>query len=117
LRSCAYVDEDIDAANATIIRRGLDEALGPHASSLVVDLSETRYIDSAGIDMLFRLGDRLEHRRAKLILVIPDISPLKRVALIVGLPDVIAVHPTLPAALQQAARAQTPTAAPQPGLR
>jgi anti-anti-sigma factor len=99
----ARVGEDIDAANATTTQQQLADALGPDTSSLVIDLSETRYLDSAGIDMLLRLGDRLDHRRAKLILVIPDTSQLKRLASIVGLPNAIAIHPTLPAALQDAA--------------
>jgi anti-anti-sigma factor len=98
----AHVNEDIDAANARITQERLADALGPDASSLVVDLSETRYLDSAGIDMLLRLGDRLDHRRAKLILVIPDTSQLKRLVSIVGLPAAIAIQPTLLAALQQA---------------
>ena len=98
----AHVNEDIDAANAATTQQQLADALGPDASSLIVDLSDTRYLDSAGIDMLLRLGDRLDHRRAKLILVIPDTSQLMRLATIVGLPDAIAVHPTLLAALQQA---------------
>jgi anti-sigma B factor antagonist len=108
----ARVNEDIDAANATTTQQQLADALGPDASSLVIDLSETRYVDSAGIDMLLRLSDRLDHRRAKLILVIPDTSHLKRLASIVGLPDAIAIHPTLPAALQEAANPQTQTATP-----
>jgi anti-sigma B factor antagonist len=98
-----HVNEDIDAANAASTQQRLADALGPDASSLIVDLSETRYLDSAGIDMLLRLSDRLDHRRAKLILVIPDTSQLKRLVSIVGLPDAIAIHPTLPAALQEAA--------------
>ena len=113
----AHVNEDIDAANATAAHRQLADALGPDASSLVVDLSETRYVDSAGIDMLLRLGDRLDHRRAKLILVVPDTSQLMRLFSIVGLPDAIAIHPTLPAALQEIARSQTQTdtTRPDPG--
>jgi anti-anti-sigma factor len=113
----AHVNEDIDAANATIAQQQLADALGPDASTLVVDLSETRYIDSAGIDMLLRLGDRLDHRRSKLILVIPDTSQLKRLASIVGLPHVISVHPTLPAALQEATKPHSPTVPkpPHPG--
>jgi anti-anti-sigma factor len=97
------ISEDIDAANAAITHQQLADALGPDASSLVIDLSETRYVDSAGIDMLLRLSGRLDHRRAKLILVIPDTSQLKRLASIVGLPNAAAIHPTLPAALQEAA--------------
>jgi anti-sigma B factor antagonist len=98
----AHVNEDIDAANAAVTQQKLADALGPEASTLVVDLSGTRYVDSAGIDMLLRLSDRLDHRRAKLILVIPDTSQLKRLVSIVGLPDAIAIHPTLPTALQEA---------------
>ena len=67
--------------------------------------------------MLLRLGDRLDHRRAKLILVIPDSSQLKRLATIVGLPDAIVIHPSLPEALQDAAkRPPTQAAAPHPAV-
>lgn len=109
----ARVHEDVDAANATATQQQLAEALGPDASSLVVDLSEARYLDSAGIDMLLRLGDRLDHRRAKLVLVIPDASQLKRLATIVGLPDAIAVRPSLQEALREAARSATELDLPQ----
>lgn len=97
------VSEDIDAANAATVQQRLADALGPHALSLIVDLSDTRYIDSAGIDMLLRLGGRLDRRRAKLILVMPDTSPLKRLVTIVGMPEAIAIHSGLPEALQEAA--------------
>jgi anti-anti-sigma factor len=100
----AHVHEDVDAANAGAIQQLLDEALGPDAWSLIVDLSDTRYLDSAGIDMLLRLGDRLDQRRTKLILVIPDTSQLKRLAAIVGLANAVAILPTLLAALQAAAK-------------
>lgn len=110
----AHVHQDIDAANATITQHQLADALGPDASTLILDLSQTRYVDSAGIDMLLRLGDRLDRRRAKLILVIPETSQLKRLAAIVGLPDAIAIHPTLPQALQEAAKPHTQDGAPHP---
>jgi anti-anti-sigma factor len=106
--SIVHVHEDIDAANAATIQRQLADALGPDALSLIVDFADTRYVDSAGIDMLLRLGETLDHRRAKLILVIPDDSQLRRLAAIVGLPDALAIHPTLPAAMQQAANPPAP---------
>jgi anti-anti-sigma factor len=106
----AHVDKDIDAANVAATQRQLANALGPDALSIVIDLSDTRYVDSAGIDMLLRFSDRLDHRRAKLILVIPDTSQLRRLVTIVGLPEAIAIHSSLPDALQ-AARAK---AAPSP---
>jgi anti-anti-sigma factor len=100
----AHIDGDIDAANAAATQQHLAEALGTDALSLVVDLSDARYLDSAGIDMLLRLSDRLDRRRAKLILVIPDDSPLKRLATIVGLAEAIAIRPSLQSALQEAER-------------
>lgn len=102
----ARVNEDIDAANATATRQQLIDAIGPDVLSLVVDLSGTRYLDSAGIDMLLRLSDRLDRRRAKLILVIPDASQLDRLATIVALSDAIAIHPSLPDALDEATKEQ-----------
>jgi anti-anti-sigma factor len=110
----AHLTEDLDAAIAATVQQQLADALGPDACTMIVDLSDTRYLDSAGIDMLLRLNDRLDHRRAKLILVIPDASQLKRLAAIVGLPDAIAIQPTLSAALQEAAKLPTQTATPRP---
>lgn len=110
----AHVREDIDAANVSTIQQQLADALNPDAASLVIDLSDIRYVDSAGLDMLLRLGDRLDHRRAKLLLVIPEASQLARLAVIVGLPDALPIHGTLEDALQAAAKLQTQIRAPQP---
>jgi len=110
----AHVNEDIDVANATVIQQRLADALGPDALSLVVDLSATQYVDSAGVDMLLRLSDLLDHRRAKLVLVVPETSQLMRLATIVGLPAAVAIHPSLTDAVQEAARAQAETTASNP---
>jgi len=91
--------EDIDAATARRVRDALVECLDEGGDSLVVDLSETRYIDSAGIDMLFRLSELLRERRARLQLVIPRESNLARLAGIVALPSVVPVHETVEFAL------------------
>jgi anti-sigma B factor antagonist len=112
--SVVHVKEDIDAANAAATQQQLSDALGPDALRLVVDLSATRYLDSAGIDMLLRLGDRLDHRRARLILVIPDTSPLKRLVAIVGLPEALTICPNIAKALEEAAKAQAQAAVPDP---
>jgi anti-sigma B factor antagonist len=89
---------DIDAANARSVGVELTETIGG-GNALVLDLSETRYVDSAGIDMIFRLGERLRQRRAQLALVIPTSSPLTRLAEIVGLPRSMPVCDTLEQAL------------------
>jgi anti-anti-sigma factor len=89
---------DIDAANARSVGVELVETIGG-AGALVLDLSETRFVDSAGIDMIFRLNERLRQRRARLALVIARSSPLTRLAEIVGLPRSVLVCETLEQAL------------------
>src|SRR5262249_49166009 len=89
---------DIDAANARPFREELASSIGD-ADRLVLDLSDTRYIDSVGIDMLFRLNELLRERRAALVLVIPQRSPFTRLAQIVALPSAMASHETLEQAL------------------
>lgn len=93
------VGEDLDAANAGEVQRLVAKALGPEALSLVVDLSGSRYVDSAGIDILLRLSERLERRRARLLLVIPESSRLHRLFAMVGMPEAIAIQPTVDDAL------------------
>jgi anti-anti-sigma factor len=114
----ARVSADIDAANAAAVHEQLSAALSPDTHCLIVDLSETRYLDSAGLDMLLRLSYRLTQRRAKLMLVIPEASQLNRLAAIVGLPEAMGVHPTLAAAQHaapQLSKDQTATPPTAPG--
>ena len=95
---------DIDAANAAKVRDELIGCIGNDAFELIVDLSETRYLDSAGIDMLFRLNRSLTDRRATLRLVIRPESDLARLAEIVAIPRSIAVHADVADALEAATR-------------
>jgi anti-anti-sigma factor len=90
---------DIDASNASTIGDSLAACLGPDADSLVLDLTTIGYLDSAGLDMLFRVSERLRQRRATLRLVVPAGSQLARLAAIVGLPEAIPVHDTVEEAL------------------
>jgi anti-sigma B factor antagonist len=99
---------DIDAANATRVRDELADALARHGTDqIVLDLSGTRYVDSAGIDMLFRLAERLRQRRAALLLVIPPDSQLARLAAIVSLPSAVAIHDSVDQALGIGAQGST----------
>jgi anti-anti-sigma factor len=93
---------DIDAANAMKVRDELMACVEHQAFELIVDLSDTRYLDSAGIDMVFRLSQSLSQRRASLRLVIPPDSDLVRLAEIVALPSTIPVYADVNAALEAA---------------
>ena len=102
----AALPPDVDAANAARVRQELASAV-PHGSrDIVVDLRDTRYLDSAGIDMLFRLGQRLSERRAVLRIVLPAESQLRRLARIVALERGMRLHETVAEAAAAAREAQ-----------
>jgi anti-anti-sigma factor len=99
--------EDIDAANARTVQLALAGCLDD-ADHLILDLGAVGYVDSAGLDMLLRLGELLRQRRSELLIVIPDSSPLLRVAQIVDLPGALPVYPTLADALGHRAKRDAP---------
>jgi anti-anti-sigma factor len=68
---------------------------------LVIDISGCRYLDSAGIEVLFELSRRLGRRRQELRLVMPQSSPLKRVIELTEVGTVAPVYGSLDAALSQ----------------
>lgn len=96
---------DIDAANAAAIDEELASCLTPDATGLIVDLSDTRYLDSAGIDMLLRLAERLRQRRTELRIVVAPDSQLRRLFEIVGMLDHVRVHATVSDAMADIPRA------------
>lgn len=99
----AHIVVDVDSANAIKLRDQLAACIPEGTYRLIVDLSLTRYLDSAGIDMLFRLHQRLHQRRGSLRLVIPPTSQLARLADIVALPSAVPVHETVAAAVSACA--------------
>ncbi len=66
---------EIDLSNAGELRSAIIEATPNDALGLVLDLTSADYIDSAGIHLLYRLGDNLRARGQTLRVVIPPTSP------------------------------------------
>jgi anti-anti-sigma factor len=97
--------QDVDAAVVAPMRDELAASIGADDGGVVLDLSRTRFIDSAGLDMIFRLAERLAVGRSVLVLVIPERSQLRRLAGIVGLPQAMAVTDTLEQAHEEVRRA------------
>ena len=99
--SIAAVEGEVDASNAGEVGDRLRTAMTNRSTTLVVDLSGTRYIDSAGINMLFELAGELDHRQQRMRLVVPASSPIARMLAIAGLDAVVPVHETRAEALEQ----------------
>ncbi len=66
-------------SNAAYLREQLLASMPNDALALVLDISGTRYLDSAAIEVLFDVSRRLGRRRQELRLVMPPSSPLRRV--------------------------------------
>jgi anti-anti-sigma factor len=75
----AMVEGEIDGSNTLELGRALAERLPSAARGLVLDLRHVDYLDSAGIELLFKLARRLRDRRQLLRIVVPAGAPIRRV--------------------------------------
>jgi anti-sigma B factor antagonist len=98
----ARVEGEVDASNVHEMGDRLRSLLTNRSMALVIDLSATTYLDSAGLNLLFALGEELRGRQQRLGLVVSEGSPISRMVGIVGLDRAVAVHPTLAEALADA---------------
>jgi anti-sigma B factor antagonist len=99
--SIAAIEGEIDASNVHEIGERLRALLTNHSTLLVVDLSDTTYLDSAGINMLFELAGELIDRQQRLRLVVPASTPVLRMLTIAGLVSAVPTHETRASALAQ----------------
>lgn len=97
--SVAAIEGEVDSSNVHEVGARLRTLLTNRSAALVVDLSETSYLDSAGINMLFELSGELADRQQRLRLVVPPTSPIVRMLSIAGLSGAIPTHETRTAAL------------------
>jgi anti-sigma B factor antagonist len=85
---------EIDLTNAEGLRDALLSALNAGALGLVVDLTETTFIDSAGVTALVRASRRAAAGEATMRLAVTAPAVL-RVLDLVGLDRLIEVHPSV----------------------
>jgi anti-anti-sigma factor len=78
----ARLSGEVDLANAQSVKERLLHAVPNTASGLVLDLSATHHLDSSGVRLVFELAERLDNRRQKLEIVVPEESNIRRVLLL-----------------------------------
>ncbi len=98
----AVIDGEIDASNAIEIADRLRQLLTNRSTALVVDLTRTSYLDSAGINLLFELGTELRARQQQLHLVVASKEPIARTISLTGLDAAVPAHATREAAIEHA---------------
>jgi anti-sigma B factor antagonist len=90
--------EEIDVANAAMLRAALLEAAARGNGTLVVDMSQTQFCDSAGLYVLVRAHRRAEAEGGEVLLVI-SAAPVLRIFAITGIDRIIPTFSTLEKAL------------------
>lgn len=73
----ATLTGEVDLSNATRLRDAIAEATANTALGVVLVLDAVDYLDSAGIHLVYRLRESLAARGQKLMLVIPEKSPVQ----------------------------------------
>ena len=89
---------EIDLTNAESLRDALLSALNAGALGLVVDMTTTTFIDSAGVTALVRASRRAAATGATVRLAVTAPAVL-RVLNLVGIDQLIEVHPSVAAAV------------------
>jgi anti-sigma B factor antagonist len=86
------VQGEVDISNREEIAGEIEAAISNAAATIVLDLTETTYLDSAGVQLLFQLAHRMQARRQELKLVVPKDSPIRAVLELTGLPRLVALE-------------------------
>jgi anti-sigma B factor antagonist len=92
------VSGEIDLYTAERVRNGIDEADAVGADTVVLDLSESSFIDSTALGVLVQETKRLEGRGHSLVFVTND-PRTRRVLEVTGLDRVLLTYATLHDAL------------------
>lgn len=99
----ARITGEIDLSNVGTIRDALTEGMPNHALALVVDLSSIEYLDSSGIQLIYRLREDLRVRGQDLVLVIPPQSAANAALRLAGVEHHIKTRSTLEEAVESVA--------------
>ena len=67
----AHLTGEVDMSNAERIGEAIVETVSNRELGLILDFSALRYLDSAGIQVVFRLREQLRTRGQTLTIVIP----------------------------------------------
>ncbi len=96
----ARVAGEIDASNVDHLSEKLLASVSNDVRALVLDLTDTSYIDSSGISLIFDAAARLRNRRQELRLVVSPGSFVGEVLSAVSMQESVPIDPALSDALE-----------------
>jgi stage II sporulation protein AA (anti-sigma F factor antagonist) len=95
----ARLEGEVDLSNVDEIRGQLVDAVSHDTEFVILDLTETKYLDSTGVRLLFELAERLQGRRQQLRLVVSDGALVRRVVVLTQLDQRVPLDATVEAAV------------------
>ena len=95
----AHINGEVDVSNVDEVGVALWRLVTNRALGLVIDLSATSYLDSAGINLLFAVGEQLRVHQQTLHLVVAEGTPIARMVAVTSLDRAFPTHPVLADAL------------------
>jgi anti-anti-sigma factor len=101
----AELTGEIDLSNAESIGHAIAETSSSQQAGLVLDLSALHYLDSAGIQLLFRLREQLRARGQSFALAIPARSASNDALRLAGVTLHVKTYDTLEDALRSCSTA------------
>jgi anti-sigma B factor antagonist len=96
----AKVAGEVDASNVGDLSAQLLDSVPNDVRGMILDLSETSYIDSSGISLIFDAAARLRNRRQQLRLVVAPRSFVGEVLAAVSMEQSVVIDPGLDDALR-----------------
>lgn len=86
------ISGEVDLANRDEVAEQLSAAITNHTTSVVLDLADATYLDSAGLGILFTLAERLRLLQVDFALLVPRAAVSRRVIELSGLDQVVEVR-------------------------
>jgi anti-anti-sigma factor len=90
----ARLSGEVEISAAVALRERLLRAVGNQDFGLVVNLSRTTYLDSAGVNVLFDVAERLGSRQLVMALCVPPDGLVRKVVDMVAISSVASVRDT-----------------------
>jgi anti-sigma B factor antagonist len=95
----ARITGDLDLSNLQTVHAALVDAMPNDAHALVADLSAVNFLDSSGVETLFRLQRSLAVRQQRFAVAIPADAPTRRALELSGAGDDLVLAPSVDDAL------------------
>jgi anti-anti-sigma factor len=96
----AHVAGEVDASNVDDLTTQLLDSVSNDSRALVLDLTETSYIDSSGISLIFDAAARMKNRRQQMRLVVSPKSFVGEVLAAVSMAESVPIDPEVGQALR-----------------